>query len=86
MPAVLTFNPYSVCHLHPPSGLIALILKLFKGSGHSRVFPGKLFHRHVLRLVIGQSKISIRAHQSILGFLQVIDGFINLIDCRLEFA
>ena len=48
---------------------------------HRGVTSGELLDRHILRLVVGQAKVSVRVEEGILGFLQIGYGLINCFDC-----
>ena len=61
-----------------------MILEIGKLGRHCRVTPSKLLDRHVLRLVVRQTKVSISAKQGLLRLLQVVDRFVDLFNRRLE--
>lgn len=60
------------------------VLKFCELGCHRRVAPRQLLDRHVLRLVVGKAQVPVSAQQCVLGFLQVVDGLVDLIDGFFE--
>ena len=62
----------------------ARIVELGKLGCHRRVAPRQLLDRYILRHIVRKTQVPICAKQCVLGFLQVVDRFIDLIDCLFE--
>ena len=60
------------------------IIELGELGYHRRVAPCQLLDRHVLRLIVCKAQVSVCATQCVFDFLQVVDGFIDLIDRLFE--
>ena len=61
------------------------MIEVYKFSRHGWVAPRELFDAHLLRLVIGQSKVAISPNQCFSCFLEMVDGFVDFFDRCLKF-
>ena len=84
------FAPFSWNHLLTAIRAIRYlsikIAKIIEFTVHGGITARKLFNCYVLRLVIGEAKLAVGAHESVFGFLQMIYRFINFINGRLKRA
>lgn len=60
-----------------------MAFELRKLRCHRWIAPGQLLDRHVLRLIVREAQVAVRANQRILGLLQMIDRLVDLGNRRL---
>jgi len=63
---------------------LSVVVQLVELGFHGGITAGEFFNRDVLRLVVGEAQVAVRAEQGVLGLLQVIDRLVDLVDRRLE--
>ena len=78
-------SSFNLACRHADFGSLGL-LNIRKFRSHRWIATRQPLDRNVLRLVVSEAQVAVGAEQGLLGLLQVIDGFIDLLNGGLEAA